>query len=66
MGKIWLVRPSEPLKEYEIFKGVTMGNFLNSKGEIRQGFIGVAEKWETASHCTKRNVEIELYTEELE
>lgn len=65
MAKIWLVRMTEPLQEYEIFTGVSVGNFLDSKGEIKQGFVGVVERWETASECTKRNVEIEFYQEEL-
>jgi len=66
MAKIWLVKMTEPLQEYEIFKGVTVGNFIDSKGNIKQGFVGVVEKWETASRCTKRNVEIEFYQEEME
>ena len=65
MAKIWLVRMTEPLQEYEIFTGVSVGNYLDSKGEIKQGFVGVVERWKTASKCTKRNVEIEFYQEEL-
>ena len=65
MEKIWLARMTEPLQEYEIFTGVTVGNFLDSKGEIKQGFVGVVEKWDTASKCTKRNVGIEFYQENL-
>jgi hypothetical protein len=65
MSKIWKVRLIEPLQDYEIFTGITSANFLNSKNNIEQGFVGVVEKWESASKCIKRNAEIEFYQEEL-